>query len=149
MEGDVKKANRQSRYDELKRMLDRRRLDIQREVHERIQAVRHDGSADARRVEPDGPEGAMQEDLELNLIQIHSEIGAKITEAIARVDRGEYGTCQECGEDIAPNRLRALPFATRCKECQEAFESTARRARRNQQPTANFSGWAQYLNDDR
>ncbi|MBY0493356.1 MAG: TraR/DksA C4-type zinc finger protein [Cyanobacteria bacterium] len=31
--------------------------------------------------------------------------------------------CFECGEEIAEARLRALPFAVRCKDCEEALET--------------------------
>ena len=110
-------------------MLERRRLDIQNDVHDRMRTVRGDGEASARRVDLDGSGAAVHGDLELDLIQIHAEMADKITEALARVDAGDYGRCRECGEDIPGKRLRALPFATRCRECQEAFETAERRAR--------------------
>jgi len=39
--------------------------------------------------------------------------------ALARIADGSYGTCTACGEPIAPARLAALPFATRCIGCAE------------------------------
>jgi DnaK suppressor protein len=42
-----------------------------------------------------------------------------IDQALARVDSGTYGTCAECGEDIPLERLKALPFALLCVDCQE------------------------------
>ena len=39
-----------------------------------------------------------------------------------RLDDGSYGVCAECGLDIEPARLRALPTALRCSGCQEAHE---------------------------
>ena len=42
-----------------------------------------------------------------------------IDQALARVDNGSYGTCGECGEDIPVERLKALPFALLCVDCQE------------------------------
>ncbi len=41
----------------------------------------------------------------------------EIDGALARIDRGEYGICEACGEPIAPARLEALPYATLCVEC--------------------------------
>jgi len=41
-----------------------------------------------------------------------------IDQALARVDNGTYGTCAECGEDIPVERLKALPFALLCVDCQ-------------------------------
>lgn len=42
-----------------------------------------------------------------------------IDQALSRVDNGTYGTCAECGEDIPLERLKALPFALLCVDCQE------------------------------
>ncbi|WP_397543031.1 TraR/DksA C4-type zinc finger protein [Roseovarius salis] len=42
---------------------------------------------------------------------------ARLTAALARIEEGEYGVCEDCGEDIAPGRLRLDPAATRCVEC--------------------------------
>ena len=39
----------------------------------------------------------------------------QIKEALARLDAGRYGLCAVCAEEIDPERLEALPFATRCK----------------------------------
>ena len=37
--------------------------------------------------------------------------------ALARLDAGTYGRCARCGDDIAPARLAAVPFATMCAGC--------------------------------
>jgi DnaK suppressor protein len=42
-----------------------------------------------------------------------------IDQALARIESGSYGTCAECGEDIPIERLRALPFAVLCVDCQQ------------------------------
>jgi DnaK suppressor protein len=51
----------------------------------------------------------------------------EVERAIADVDAGRYGVCQDCGGEIAPARLKALPLATRCVTCQARLE-TARAA---------------------
>ena len=48
--------------------------------------------------------------------------------ALADIDAGRYGTCVECEGPIAPKRLKALPFATRCVECQARSERLPRAA---------------------
>lgn len=45
-----------------------------------------------------------------------------IQEALKRMDRGEYGECVRCGEDINEKRLLAVPWATLCIQCQEEAE---------------------------
>ena len=51
---------------------------------------------------------------------------ATIREAMARVESGEYGVCEECGEDIALARLKAQPMATLCVHCQTRREDESR-----------------------
>jgi DnaK suppressor protein len=46
----------------------------------------------------------------------------RILDALNRLRDGSYGTCSECGEAIAPRRLRAIPEATMCVRCQERAE---------------------------
>jgi DnaK suppressor protein len=46
----------------------------------------------------------------------------KIREAIERLDEGEYGVCEGCGEDIGEARLRARPVTTLCIECKTEQE---------------------------
>ena len=42
---------------------------------------------------------------------------AEVEAAIHRIDRGTYGVCESCGEDIPEARLRALPWARYCVKC--------------------------------
>jgi DnaK suppressor protein len=50
----------------------------------------------------------------------------KLAAAIERLDDGEYGTCVECSEAIAPARLRALPEVETCVRCQDRLERLGR-----------------------
>lgn len=51
----------------------------------------------------------------------------RLAEALGRLREGEYGTCEECGEAIAPARLKAMPEVTTCVRCQDKIERSARR----------------------
>ncbi|MGK7652593.1 TraR/DksA family transcriptional regulator [Roseovarius sp. B08] len=42
---------------------------------------------------------------------------ARLTAALVRIDEGEYGYCEDCGEEIATGRLKLDPAATRCVDC--------------------------------
>ncbi len=46
----------------------------------------------------------------------------QIDDALARLEAGEYETCAACGAPIAPTRLAALPYATRCVACARRLE---------------------------
>ena len=43
--------------------------------------------------------------------------------ALARIQEGRFGICQECDEDIHPKRLAAVPWALYCIRCQEAVDN--------------------------
>jgi DnaK suppressor protein len=43
-------------------------------------------------------------------------------EALARIEKDEYGVCIDCSEQISEKRLQHFPYAARCIVCQEAFE---------------------------
>jgi DnaK suppressor protein len=46
-----------------------------------------------------------------------------IEEALKAIERGQYGECARCGDDINEKRLQAVPWATLCIGCQEATEA--------------------------
>ncbi|HAK96712.1 MAG TPA: molecular chaperone DnaK [Planctomycetes bacterium] len=46
----------------------------------------------------------------------------QIEKAIEKIDKGTYGTCEDCGLPITVERLKALPFATQCIECRRKAE---------------------------
>jgi DnaK suppressor protein len=50
----------------------------------------------------------------------------EIDAALQRIDGGEYGICEECGEPIEERRLEAVPWARRCFADETAFEKEHR-----------------------
>ena len=120
------------RYDELKRILEERRREILSEVQEKMRDVRAEGAPGEGAGVLDAAETSeadIQDDIEFALIQMKSETLHKIEEALARHTEGTYGYCFECGDEISERRLRALPFAVRCKDCEEAREIAEQRER--------------------
>ena len=122
-----------SRYTELKRMLQERQSELQAQVQGKMRDVRAEGSWGGKQSEVfdavESSEADIQEDIEFALIQMKSETLNKVNDALARLEHGNYGYCFECGEEIAEKRLRALPFAVRCKDCEEAKEVAEQRER--------------------
>jgi DnaK suppressor protein len=120
----------EGRYSDLKRMLDERRREILSEVQGRIRDQREaDAWGKVHEVLDAGEssEADIQEDIEFALIQMKAETLTKINDALNRLEEGTYGYCAECGGEISDKRLRALPFAVRCKECEEGRELAAER----------------------
>ena len=143
--GSTEKMSR-ARYSELKRMLDERRREIQAEVQGKMRDVREEGTWGGKLNEVldavESAEADIQEDLEFALVQMKSETLNKINDALARLEQGDYGYCYDCGEEIGEKRLRALPFAVRCKDCEEAKENAENRER---QQAARRGGAALFL----
>ena len=51
----------------------------------------------------------------------------KLADALERIKDGAYGVCDDCGEPIAPARLKVMPEVTTCVRCQDRIERQARR----------------------
>jgi DnaK suppressor protein len=122
-----------SRYSDLKTMLDDRRRELQAEVQGKMRGVREEGSWGGKLNEVldavESAEADIQEELEFALVQMKSETLNKVNDALSRLEQGSYGNCFDCGEEIAEKRLRALPFAVRCKDCEESKETAEQRER--------------------
>jgi DnaK suppressor protein len=54
----------------------------------------------------------------------------KIQEALQRLDDGEFGICEQCGEEIGIDRLKARPVTTLCIECKASQEVQEKKAKR-------------------
>jgi DnaK suppressor protein len=125
-------VSKSARYAELKKILEGRRREIMSEVQGKIRDVRSEGTTQKLNEVFDAGESSeadIQEDIEFALIQMKAETLQKINEALGRLEEGVYGNCYECGEEISEARLRALPFAVRCKDCEEAREVAQQRER--------------------
>jgi DnaK suppressor protein len=53
---------------------------------------------------------------------------AKIEGSLERIERGSYGECESCGEEIGLKRLRARPVADRCIDCKDEQDRLERHA---------------------
>lgn len=60
---------------------------------------------------------------ELRLRDRERRLLSKIDEAIARIDDGTYGICEDCGEEIGLKRLEARPVTTLCIDCKTIQET--------------------------
>ena len=81
---------------------------------------------------PDPNDRATQESefgLELRTRDRERKLLRKIDSALARIDEGSYGFCDETGEEIGLKRLEARPVATLCLEAQERRELAERQFR--------------------
>lgn len=121
------KANR---LEDLKTTLESRRSELAHDVHDKIRDVRSDGITKRGVLDTaESSEVDTQDDIEFALIQLKAEALNKIDAALHRIDEGTYGDCSDCGAEIAEVRLQALPFAVRCRDCEDVREVTDQRER--------------------
>lgn len=89
---------------------------IEKRIEKTQQHIRHvDGP-----VEQDFEEQAVSrknDDVIYNLDSLAKDELSQINAALQRIDTGVYGVCSRCGEDIDPERLKALPYADNCTDC--------------------------------
>jgi len=114
-------AAHRERYLTLKAMLEERRG----EIVDKLRSIR-EMAPDQRLDVQDAEEQAVTDfakDMEFALVQMKADTLAHIDEALHRLEDGRYGECSECGTDIAAARLKALPFALKCRDCQEREET--------------------------
>ncbi|OGP81456.1 MAG: RNA polymerase-binding protein DksA [Deltaproteobacteria bacterium RBG_13_65_10] len=79
---------------------------------------------------PDPTDRALLEsnrNFQLRIRERERKLLKKIQEALSRLDDGSFGVCEECGEDIGAERLRARPVTTLCIACKTRLEEIERR----------------------
>ena len=74
--------------------------------------------------------------LDFALIEMKSHTLGRINDALQRVEAGSYGLCGDCEQEIGRARLQALPFAERCRDCQQVREEIAAESARQQKQFA-------------
>ena len=97
----------------MKKRLEQRLAELTRETRE-IDAELHEPG------DPDFEERAVQiegEEVLEGLGRVALDEIAQIKSALARIEVGTYGICVKCGDEIADNRLEAVPYAARCIKC--------------------------------
>ena len=114
------------RTEDLKRILEQRRAAILAELRHGIRES-CDGSvvegAEVVHDAVDSGETTFQDEIRFALISMKTETLLRIDDALARLADGGYGRCDDCGQDIPAARLQAMPFALRCRQCEELREN--------------------------
>lgn len=116
----------QSRLSKLKTSLDRNYKSLLEEVRDSLEKTENQQYVELIGQTPadtgDAAIGDALADLNLAMIDRHIREIRDIEAAMARIKEGSFGTCIDCGEDIAFERLLAYPTAKRCLVCQQQRE---------------------------
>jgi len=81
-----------------------------------VVAASKDTNADDEH-DPEGATIAFERAQVSSVVRATRDHLAEVEAALARLDAGEYGTCERCGQPIAAARLEARPTARRCVRC--------------------------------
>jgi RNA polymerase-binding protein DksA len=97
--------------------------------HRALLAAYRSGKGSTRETATDGTEdyidyavNSYDRDFMLSLTEMEQRQILQIEEALRRIDRGEYGYCLQCGQEIPEKRLEVEPWARHCVRCQELEE---------------------------
>ena len=106
----------------IKEMLKEMKLEILKNLDERIKS---NDISDQREIGDIFDDADLEQSREFNLLLSSRERQKveQIESALSRMENGEYGYCEDCGETIPVGRLKAMPFASLCVKCKSERES--------------------------
>ena len=105
-------------------------IEMRSRLTDQVASLRDDSLRrdDSGNIEEEGTD-AFERQFALSLARSEQDSIVAIDDALRRLDTGEYGKCEECGEAIEIARLEALPFVRTCIGCQSEKEKTIHRRR--------------------
>ena len=97
---------------------------LERKEAELVQVLRkRDGIAIEKSADQmDEIQYASERDLAIRNVDRESNLLRQVKAALRRIHDGSFGTCIECESAISPKRLAAVPWASRCIQCQDAAD---------------------------
>ena len=113
----------------VRKELETRRKTLSSKILSTMESTR--GHQNGREIfkDPYGNAGlTLDEEINAAVVERRAQLLEQLESALDDIDEGKYGTCRDCGEEIAEARLRVMPFATRCVKCQTALENVRRAA---------------------
>jgi len=116
---------RDDRKESLRTMLLERRQVLTREIDDLIAKHRSDQLTQREQSVSDTGDLSLQDstgEQQISILEVRNRMRNQIDEALRRLNEGTYGICEDCGRPITPERLKAVPFARRCVECQRKAE---------------------------
>jgi DnaK suppressor protein len=68
----------------------------------------------------------LEKEIDFGILDKKSHALKQVLDALSRLDEGDFGFCEACGQKIQFERLRAMPFAVLCRDCQQEKEMDER-----------------------
>jgi DnaK suppressor protein len=115
----------EGRTERLRQLLIARRQEIQHQIDELLAQhradqiqLREESVADAEDLSTRDSASHQQ----LSILEVRNQMRLQVEAALQRLDEGTYGICEDCLTPINEERLKAMPFARRCINCQRHAE---------------------------
>jgi DnaK suppressor protein len=113
---------RQNALLRLRKTLQARRADLRKALADEVKNLRDLDAADATGDSADAAFEAESDVVSSQLAQLDSRELSQIERALARLEQGKYGICENCEKKIPLTRLNALLYATLCINCERKME---------------------------
>lgn len=124
-----KKSLTKEQMAEIVSLLNERRRAIEEELRKNLSRALEESGEETTVVDvEEGGESRVDvgKEMDFQVMSMRSQELKHIKEALMRIELGGYGFCEECGNPIRFERLRAMPFAQLCRACQEETERAER-----------------------
>jgi len=115
----------------LRQQLEHKRREAN-EAYRRSQAVNREATAEPLQDLADQASEGYRKEFLYSLSDSERETLLQVEAALGRMDEGTYEECMSCGEKIPLPRLKAIPWAALCIDCQEQQEAGERKQLRSQ-----------------
>ena len=103
-----------------------REIEQRREELKRADEGLNDELADYDQHPADQGTETFEQELDETTLMILDEEEQRVLDARRALEEGRYGICVDCGKEIPPARLEAIPESTRCVEDQSLYEARLR-----------------------
>jgi len=108
-------------FESLRHLLQARRRELMENLHRRLQRIRQT-DVHATSVGEGEEDDTSEIDIDMGVVEIMNATVTRIDAALVRLTEGEYGRCARCHGPIGEARLRAMPFAVCCHNCETRRE---------------------------
>jgi DnaK suppressor protein len=111
----------QSKIEEIRTELEKERASIEHQLAEHGAVVEGDDvSLSTNEGFADSAQATAERSQVLSMIEgLRGQLG-EVAHALRKIDEGNYGKCENCGQDIPVERLEAIPTARLCVTCKQA-----------------------------
>jgi DnaK suppressor protein len=115
----------EGRTERLRQLLIARRQEIQHQIDDLLAQHRADQIQLREESVADTEDLSTRDSVshqQLSILEVRNQMRLQVEAALQRLDEGTYGHCEDCLKPISEERLKAMPFARRCIDCQRHAE---------------------------